>query len=555
MFVLLDDQATYRQLYFADPVEILTYRMGEPVEALFAAIEAAQANGYWIAGLFTYEFAAALEPTLVHLAQPSAELVRLGVFSKCSDHPPADLLYTAEPTGVTLSPDWPESDYDRRFQRVEAYLRAGDAYQVNLTFPMWGETSASTADLYASYRRRQPGRYGAIVSLHEGETGPEIISFSPELFFERRGARMRMRPMKGTRPKTSSEDMRDDEKSRAENLMIVDLLRNDLSRLCKPGTMDVPELFAIEDYPTLVQMTSQVTCELRDEVSWHDIFRALFPCGSVTGAPKIRAMEIIYELESGPRGTYCGAVGFIAPDDTASFSVAIRTAMLERGRMRYDVGSGVVLDSEGVDEYRECLLKAGIWSPEPSTQFETLRTGPDGSVRAARHEARLGAPLPDIPAVDRPHRVRVDRMPDGQTELILTPLDEMDEPVRLALSRYALTSAVQRTDIKTSHRDFYDGERARVGALCGAQEVLFLDAAGHVKEGSFTSLFVRMEGQLLTPAGPGLLPGILRQAMLDQCEATEAELTLSDLINADALFIGNSLRGLMRATLTSFNLI
>lgn len=551
MYVLLDDQATHRQLYFTDPIEVLTYRMGEPVADVFAAIEAAQAEGYWIAGLFQYEFAAALEPKLSHLVSPGTELVRLGVFAKPSDHPPAHLLYRSEPPEVALSPDWSEADYDARFQQVEAYLRAGDAYQVNLTFPMRGQTHVEAADLYAGYRQRQPGRYGSIVSLYEDESGPEIISLSPELFFERRGASMRMRPMKGTRPKTSEDDMRDDEKSRAENLMIVDLLRNDLSRLCEPGSVQVPELFAIEDYPTLVQMTSQVTGALRREVRWQDIFQALFPCGSVTGAPKIRAMEIIHDLEFGPRGPYCGAVGFIAPDDTASFSVTIRTAVLEQNKLRYDVGSGVVLDSGGADEYRECLLKAGIWSPELPTQFETLRTGPDGPVRAARHAARLGAALPDIPSTDTPQRVRVDLTLEGQTELSLSALRTLSEPIPLALSRYRLTDAVQRTDIKTSRRDFYDGERARVGALCGASEVLFLDTAGFVKEGSFTSLFVQSGGQLLTPAAPGLLPGILRQELLDQGEVVEAELTVADLLSADALFVGNSLRGLMRAELIS----
>lgn len=551
MYVLLDDQATHRQLYFTDPIEVLTYRMGEPVADVFAAIEAAQAEGYWIAGLFQYEFAAALEPKLSHLASPGTELVRLGVFAKPSDHPPAHLLYRSEPPEVALSPDWSEADYDARFQQVEAYLRAGDAYQVNLTFPMRGQTHVEAADLYAGYRQRQPGRYGSIVSLYEDESGPEIISLSPELFFERRGASMRMRPMKGTRPKTSDDDMRDDEKSRAENLMIVDLLRNDLSRLCEPGSVQVPELFAIEDYPTLIQMTSQVTGALRREVRWQEIFQALFPCGSVTGAPKIRAMEIIHDLEFGPRGPYCGAVGFIAPDDTASFSVTIRTAVLEQNKLRYDVGSGVVLDSGGADEYRECLLKAGIWSPELPTQFETLRTGPDGPVRAARHAARLGAALPDIPSTDTPQRVRVDLTLEGQTELSLSALRTLSEPIPLALSRYRLTDAVQRTDIKTSRRDFYDGERARVGALCGASEVLFLDTAGFVKEGSFTSLFVQSGGQLLTPAAPGLLPGILRQELLDQGEVVEAELTVADLLSADALFVGNSLRGLMRAELIS----
>lgn len=547
MFVLLDDQATHRQLYFTDPVAVITHRLGGPVADLFAAIETAQADGFWIAGLFEYEFAAALEPKLSHLAAPETELVRLGVFRAPSGHPPSDLLYRAAPPGLSLQPDWTEADYLSRYAAVARYLRAGDAYQINLTFPMRGATDADASDLYAGFRRRQPGRYGAVVSLG----GPEVISFSPELFFKKRGTAMRMRPMKGTRPKSSTDDMTLDLKSRAENLMIVDLLRNDLSRLCEPGSVKVPELFAIEDYPTLVQMTSQVTGTLRDGVDWAEIFHALFPCGSVTGAPKIRAMEIIHDLEAGPRGAYCGAVGYIAPNGDAAFSVSIRTAVLDDRALRYDVGSGVVLDSDGPDEYRECLLKAGILSPEAVTQFETLRTGPGGPARTAAHAARFGAILPEIPATQDPQRVRIDRHANGRTTVIRTPLLPLQTPLTLAISRYPLTPAVQRTDIKTSRRDFYTGEYDRITALTGADEVLLLGKDGQLKEGSFTSLFVQIDGRLLTPRGPGLLPGILRAALLRDGAAHLAELSVADLLRADAIFVGNSLRGLMAATLLS----
>ena len=412
---------------------------------------------------------------------------------------------------------------------------------------MRGETDADAAHLYASFRRRQPGRYGGIVSLG----GPEIISFSPELFFERQGADMRMRPMKGTRPKDAADDMRDDAKSRAENLMIVDLLRNDLSRLCHPGSVKVPELFAVEDYPTLLQMTSQVTGSLREGVQWEDIFRALFPCGSVTGAPKIRAMEIIHELEAGPRGPYCGSIGFIAPDGRSAFSVAIRTAVLDNGQLRYDVGSGVVLDSQGPDEYRECLLKADILSPLAETRFETFLNGPYGPVREARHAARMGQPLPPIAPSDDLQRVRVDLTAQGETKVAVRDFTPINEPVKLAISRYALSEDVQRTDIKTSYRDFYDGERERVTALSGADEVLFVGPDGFLKEGSFTTLFLEKDGKRFMPRGPGLLPGVLRAELLETGQAVEADLRPEDMKSADTLHVGNSLRGLLRARLIS----
>ncbi len=557
MFVLLDDQVSHRQLYFTQPRAVIEFRIGDDVGAFFAKVDAAQAAGLWLAGQFNYEFGAALEPKLAHIAEPGTIVARLGIFGEPSDHPPVHLLYRAEPPEVSLSPLWSQSDYVSRYETVQRYLEAGDAYQINLTFPMTGRRNSDAAALYAGYRRRQPGRYGAIVSLG----GPDVVSFSPELFFAREGRSMRMRPMKGTRPPRNSmegaaDDMRDDEKSRAENLMIVDLLRNDLSRLCEPGSVRVPELFTLEDYPTLTQMTSSVTGELRDDARWEDIFRALFPCGSVTGAPKIRAMEIIHELESKPRGAYCGSVGYIAPDGRASFSVSIRTAEVKAREVRYCVGSGVVLDSDGADEYSECLLKAELLTPKPEAAIETMLWTPEnGLQRQDLHFERFYAARPNGSislAVDRlvgdgPMRVRVSAGRDGVTSIGTTPYQPMAEPLSLAISRYALTPEVQRTDFKSSRRDFYDGERERVRALTGADEVLFLNEDGLLKEGSFTSLFVKRGGVLLTPRGPGLLPGVLRAELLEDGRAVEADLAVDDL--AGEFFVGNSLRGLMRAKL------
>ena len=556
MHVLLDDQVTHRQRLFTDPQDVITLRAGEDVERFFARVEAAHAAGFWLAGMFAYEFGAALEAKLAGLAEEGDVLARLGVFGAPSDHPPATVLYRAAPPAVSLSPVWSEAEYVERFRTVQSYLRAGDAYQVNLTFPMRGTTDGDATALYAGYRRRQPGHYGAVVSLG----GPDVVSFSPELFFERRGEDMRMRPMKGTRAVGAEDDMREDAKSRAENLMIVDLLRNDLSRLCEPGSVRVPELFALEDYPTLTQMTSEVTGTLREGARWADIFRALFPCGSVTGAPKIRAMEIIHELEAGPRGAYCGSIGFIAPNGDAAFSVAIRTAVLDGGELRYDVGSGVVLDSDGSDEYRECLLKASLLETKPERAIETMRWEPgQGIVRAKRHFNRFYAARPngsirravDGVASDTVSRIRVTAAEDGVTSVGVLPLEHLSEPIPVALSRYALSDAVQTTRFKTSFRDFYDGERARVNAACDAAEVLFAGEDCLMREGSFTSLFVQRGRRLLTPSGPGLLPGVLRAELLDNGVAVETELTWVDVLSADAVFVGNSLRGLMRARVTS----
>ena len=562
--VLLDDQATGRQFYFRNPKQIITANSRGELPLAFAQIEAAHTSGKWLAGHLSYELGHALE---TRFEAPNAPLIQLGVFDTPSGHPPADWLYTRDIPELEFKPSWLESDYIERFETVQKYLRAGDCYQVNLTFPMWAESEATPQQIYAGFRRRQPGRYGSLVSLGDAD----IISFSPELFFERKGQNIRMRPMKGTRPRASNPeadaallaDMQAEPKSRAENLMIVDLLRNDLSRLCKPGSVEVPELFTLETYPTLHQMTSQVTGTLKQGLSWAEIMKSLFPCGSVTGAPKIRAMEIIHELETHSRGAYCGSVGYIAPNGDASFSVAIRTIQMEARKLRYDVGSGVVLDSDGPDEYRECLLKSQIFEPRPEGVIETFRLSSDGEIpRANLHQSRFAKMVGGNIANDvfasikrdqgEDRRVRV-MASDGHVSSEVTQFKLLETPLKLSLSRYPLTPQMQDTRFKTTARDFYDGERARISALTQADEVIFLNDKQELCEGSFTSLFVKKNGQLLTPnLSCGLLPGVLRQDLIQTKQAVEAKLTLSDIQTAEMIFIGNSLRGLMLAKFIDF---
>ncbi len=561
-FVYLDDQGSGKQMVFQDPSAIILAETRDELPTAFAEIKAAQASGKWLAGSLAYELGHALE---YKFAPPErAPLIQLGVFEAPKDDVPIEWLYTRDVPALSFKSDWSEADYLSRFERVQKYLRAGDCYQVNLTFPMRAESDISPTQLYAAFRRRQPGRYGAIVKLGSSAS----VSFSPELFFEKRGREMRMRPMKGTRPRGQDDaailaEMRAEPKSQAENLMIVDLLRNDLSRLCEAGSVKVPELFALETYPTLHQMTSQVTGQLRDDVGWEEILEGLFPCGSVTGAPKIRAMEIIEELESGPRENYCGSVGYIAPNGDASFSVAIRTVQMSNGELRYDVGSGVVLDSDGQDEYRECLLKAQIFKPQEEGAIETFRRLPDNTIpRRDRHIARLS----DIVGHDvtgkfkkveslQPGsdlRVRLEAK-SGRIDITAVPYEALDTPLPLALSRYPLTPDVQTTHFKTSFRDFYDGERARISAVTEAAEVIFLNAAGLVCEGSFTSLFIEKDGRLLTPElSSGLLPGVLRAELVETGKAHETSLTIDDLKSADAVYVGNSLRGLILATFIDY---
>lgn len=563
-YVLLDDQGTGKQFVFRNPDQIITAETREDLPAAFAAIEAAQQNGKWLAGYLSYQLGQALE---TRFAPPDGPLIRLGVFDRVSDHPPAEWLYTRDIPQLEFKADWSEADYLKRFQKVQDYLRSGDCYQVNLTFPMRARSTASPAQIYAAFRRRQPGRYGAVVSLG----GPDVVSFSPELFFERKGQDMRMRPMKGTRPRSPNPkqdaailaQMHAEPKSQAENLMIVDLLRNDLSRLCEPGSVKVPELFTLETYPTLHQMTSQVTGTLTENVKWADIFKSLFPCGSVTGAPKIRAMEIIDELESGPRKAYCGSVGYIAPNGDASFCVSIRTVQIQNGDLRYDVGSGLVLDSDGEDEYRECLLKSHIFNLPEKGIIETFRQLPDGQVpRKNLHLNRFKKNAGEIAASaletaieafpQSDERIKATAFGDKVT-IQKTHYTELDTPIKLGLSRYVLDKAVQDTSQKTTSRDFYDGERARIKSVTDTDEVIFYNSSGEVCEGSFTSIFIEKNEELFTPAlSCGLLAGVLRHDLINTGQAKEAILTLQDIKTADAIFVGNSLRGLLPATFIDF---
>ncbi len=361
-----------RAQLFDAPEEIIVAREAAEVRDAFARMEAAASRGLYLAGYASYELGYALEPKFWTQATPRSRtpLLLFGAFRA----PRPWILPPAEGPAprVALTPAWSESDYAERFRKCRDYIFAGDVYQINLTFPLYGRFDGDPLALYRALRKRQPVAYGGVVALGE-ET---VVSLSPEVFFEAQGRAIRARPMKGTaqRGVMPTEDMAraqylvEDEKSRAENLMIVDLLRNDLSRLSEVGSVKVTDLFTIETYPTLHQMTSGIEARLREDVSLAELFTGLFPCGSVTGAPKIRAMEIIRDLECAARGVYCGSLGVIAPNGDIRFNVAIRTITIFPGHeLVCNVGSAVVADSRAREEYEECLIKARFLTGAPTT--------------------------------------------------------------------------------------------------------------------------------------------------------------------------------------------
>ncbi len=362
-FCLIEDREAGGGLLFAAPRQIVAAYRAEEVLSAFAALQQATDEGFYVAGFAAYECGYVFEPRLAPLLRPSPDkpLLLFGVF----DAPRPSPVFGApdECALEDLRPAWDFNDYWPRFAACRDYIAAGDVYQINLTFPLFGRWRGAPLDLYRTLRTRQPVALGGIVALG----GDIVLSLSPENFFSTREGKIFARPMKGTarrgatpqQDRALAEALSRDEKNRAENLMIVDLLRNDIGRLSEIGSVTVSDLFSVETFPTLHQLTSGVEARLRPNLSPHEIFAGLFPCGSVTGAPKIRAMEIIAEQETFSRGVYCGAIGVIAPGGDMRFNVAIRTLTLSPdGAFSCPVGSAVVADSRAREEYEECLLKA-----------------------------------------------------------------------------------------------------------------------------------------------------------------------------------------------------
>lgn len=458
----------------------------------------------------------------------------------------------------------------------------------------------SPVALYRRLRARQPVRYGALIALPGGAW---VLSCSPELFVEKQGATLRARPMKGTAPRSddpatdrgAAEFLGSDPKNRAENVMIVDLLRNDLSRVAQTGSVNVPALFSVEPYASVWQMTSTVEAALRPGTSFAGILRALFPCGSITGAPKHRTMQLIDELESTPRGLYTGAIGWLdaaASEPAGSggnacgdfcMSVAIRTLTLKpsaqagslRGTM--GIGAGIVLDSVAEDEYAECRLKARfLTGAEPGFElFETmLATREDGVRYLPRHLARLSASAAalgfpfDAEAVrakiaeqcaalpaKTAHRMRLALGKNGATQItaaILTPLADSTVGVLLATDHGfpTMQSGDPLLQHKTTRRAEYD-RGWREAEAKGAFDTLFFNERGELTEGGRSNVFVKLAGKWWTPPlGLGVLPGVMRSVLLEDdasLQAKERVLTQADLLNAEALMICNALRGALPA--------
>ena len=589
-FILLDDAratgAAPARLY-RDPLEVVVAR--RPEELGPALDRLGKGKGEW-AGYLAYEAGLALEPRLAALAaRRSGAAGPLVWFARFAGHtaiPAAEVptWLAANASGTArVGPMVPQvslGGYANAFAGVIEAIRAGDIYQANLTFPLAGSYHGDPLSLYAAVRADARAGYGGVV----WDGSHWLLSFSPELFFKSDGRDVTVRPMKGTAPRgrNAGEDAANrvalgiSVKDRAENLMIVDLMRNDLSRVAEPGSVRVEEPFAVETYPTLHTMVTTVRALLQPGADARSLVRAIFPCGSITGAPKIRAMELIDLFERDARGLYCGAIGRIGGQageeqaGEAAFNVAIRTLRLDprAGRAVMGVGSAVVADSGMLAERRECVMKGRFLSLSvgQADLIETMHFDPhEGVALLELHLERMRASADELGfAFDRhglrnaiqalcfdiaePAKLRLMVARSGAHTLEVAPLPApLAEAAICAVMPLPLASGDWRLRHKTSDRAFYEEAHAAARGV-GADEALFVRDDQLLTEGTFTSLFVERDGMLVTPLlGLGLLPGVLRQSLIDTGRAVEGEVRLDDLANG--FHIGNALRGLMQARL------
>jgi para-aminobenzoate synthetase/4-amino-4-deoxychorismate lyase len=566
------------RLAFGAPRERLRAMTLADVAPLLARVDALSRAGAWCVGHLCYEAAAAFDRAFeTHApADPTRPLAAFAVH----DAPLESVAFDAD-ADAGASVQWTDGPQRAAFDAtIAAILRAiadGEVYQVNATAPLTGHMQGAPLGLFAALRRAQPNAYAAYLDLGDGE---RILSVSPELFFDWRGDRLLARPMKGTAPRgaTPAEDaaqaafLRDAAKERAENLMIVDLLRNDLSRIATPHSVRVPRLFHTEAWPTVWQMSSDVVATTRAGITLADVFGALFPCGSITGAPKVQAMRLIRRLETEPRGVYCGAIGVVQPGGAATFNVPIRTlALREQGgttQVRCGIGSGITADATAAGEWNEWRHKRAFVD-RASQAFELLETLrlDDGDLLdidahlermddAARHfafaspRAAARATLDELRSRRASGRWRVRLLADraGIARAQAFALAPTPGPVRVVLAdRPLVGSDGEFVRFKTTRRGHYDAFNPADATVF---DTLLWNERGQLTEFTRGNVALRIAGRWLTPAASsGLLPGIARARLLREGVIFEDKLTPDDLRRADGLAFFNSLRGWLVAEL------
>jgi para-aminobenzoate synthetase / 4-amino-4-deoxychorismate lyase len=574
------DEVNNKNLLFSSPIAILSTNNLSEIPALFNSIEKQLKNKKWIAGYVSYECAYHFENNISANFQnnSSFSLAWFGIY----DSPlqiQKDILDGIIPNTQSTIQNHrlliDDRAYKKTIERLKEYILNGDTYQVNFTDRFEFDINGSTSELYFALRKKQHVPYGAFINLGDSQ----ILSFSPELFFKRNANSISTKPMKGTvkRGRTLDEDyvneewLRNDEKNRSENLMIVDLLRNDIGRICQTGSVTVENMYAIERYETVIQMTSTVNGIVNSDTSYYEMFKALFPCGSVTGAPKIRTMQIINELEDHRRGVYCGAIGFISPDEEAVFNVAIRTIEAENGKGTMGVGSGIVFDSDPQQELEECKLKAAFLLSQ-EMEFQLLETilwdgkftfleehlirmknSADYFSFEFHQDKILDALFLSVRSLDRQNKYRVRLLLSNDSEPFVEVFELLESSVsnQIKIAPIRTNSEDRFLFHKTTKRELYNRYSAHAKAE-NLADYIFLNERNEITEGSITNIFIEKDAKLLTPPlSSGLLAGVYRREVLKtNHQASESILTMSDLTSSDAIYICNSVRGWTKVTLS-----
>lgn len=553
-----------RSFAFAQPVGEVVAAAADEVRPALSAVARAVAQGLHAVGFVCYEAAAGLDPAFTTHPADALPLVYFGLF--------AERRLVAAPSDGLGSyelgewrPSVSRAEYEAAIARIRAYIAAGDTYQVNYTLRLHSRFQGDPRALYRDMGQVQESALCAYLDLGRHV----LISASPELFFRLHNGRCTVRPMKGTRPRGrfAAEDqqradaLQHSAKDRAENLMVADMLRNDLGRVSQVGSVAVPALWSVERYPTVWQLTSTVTSQLKAGVCLPGLLAALFPCGSVTGAPKVRTMEIIAELERAPRGIYTGCIGYVSPGPEACFNVAIRTAHLDRekAQLEFGVGGGIVWASSAAEEYAECLVKAEVLRARPHPSFELLETllYEEGAYfllerhleRLSQSAAYWGFRYADDRVRARLHaaahamegrcRVRLLLARSGAVRLqhgALAP----GRPLRVGLARAPVNSADPLLYHKTTHRAAYDRQLA---ARPDCDDVVLYNERGELTECCIGNLVLERAGVRSTPpVEAGLLAGTFRAELLAQGQLCERPLPVGELARADAVYIINSVR-------------
>lgn len=570
-----------RSILFRNPTSVIEARHPTEIGSAFAEAEDALAHGHHVAGYISYEAGFAWEPSLGDLSPAQTHETPL-LWLGCYQRPEVrERRGFPEVAGIgmphiELQYSLSTEEYARKVESIRALIAAGETYQANLTMDVQWNSDEDPAKMYERLLRVQPVRYAAL--LHP-EPDRHLLSLSPELFFAREGDRIVTRPMKGTaspgldaaEARAQKAWLQADEKNRAENLMIVDLLRNDLGRICQMGSVEVTKLFDVERYPTVLQMTSTIEGRLRKDVGYAELFGALFPSGSIVGAPKIHTMRLLHALENRARGVYTGAIGYMAPDGVAEFNVAIRTVSLRNGKARFGVGAGIVYDSDPAREYEECRTKAHFLECAPDPEFQLIETLllQDGTyVMLEEHLERMAhsaeyfdlvfdksqveEALQDArQASAREGRARVRLLLDRQGAVSWTtaPLDPIEiSAVVLVLGQHRTDPADRFLRHKTTHRALYD-DALREAQKQGFSDVLFRNTRDEITECAIHNVIASLDGHWVTPpVSSGLLPGVYRRRMLQEGKISERVFRLEDLLRADAVYVCNSVQGLRRVT-------